>query len=114
MFLGSFGGLACRQPPPANPFSKPLKKGQKKEGQDQIGKPPPPRLKAPRLAALEQELLLTKWGLGAVRAAGGGGCKSGKIWPKCLVRFVPKTVHWHIWFCGVLLAFSAQKQGFLT
>ena len=24
MFLGSFGGLACRQPPPANPFSKPL------------------------------------------------------------------------------------------
>ena len=33
---------------------------------------------------------------------------------KCLVRFVPKTVHWHIWFCGVFFAFSAQKQGFLT
>ena len=23
-FLGSFGGFVCRQPPPANPFSKPL------------------------------------------------------------------------------------------
>ena len=27
-FLGSFWGFVCRQPPPANPFSKPLKRGQ--------------------------------------------------------------------------------------
>ena len=64
-------------------------------------------------------------GLAYVHASRLGG--NFQLWPpkdylapryvfneQCLVRFVPKTVHWHIWFSGVLFAFSAQKQGFLT